>query len=54
MSLIVAVLSALLHRQHEHRPAVPATLLRPADRDVAVSIAGRDAYLTLEERGVST
>jgi len=55
MSLIVAVLSGLYFTVSTSTdPLYRQRFFDPLIADVAVSLAGRDAYLTLEERGVST
>lgn len=55
MSLIVAVLSGLYFTVSTSTdPLYRQRFFDPLIADVAVSLAGRDAYLTLEERGVSS
>jgi hypothetical protein len=55
MSLIVAVLSGLYFTVSTSTdPLYRQRFFDPLIADVAVSLAGRDAYLTLEERRVST
>jgi hypothetical protein len=55
MSLIVAVLSGLYFTVSTSTdPLYRQRFFDPLIADVAVSLAGRDAYLTLEERGVNS
>jgi hypothetical protein len=55
MSLIVAVLSGLSFTVSTSvDPLYRQRFFDPLIADVAVSLAGRDAYLTLEERGVNS
>jgi hypothetical protein len=55
MSLIVAVLSGLYFTAGtSNDPLYRQRFFDPLIADVAVSLAGRDAYLTFEERSTSS